>query len=181
MAVSLVPVDNGTAIKIDKTIILIGRHPDCDVVLKHSRKISRKHCCLAQIDNRLVIRDLGSMNGVWVNGQRVHRQNDLSVGDEVSVGDVTFRLENDQAAKRQNGAKPKLRRADVSSADRKNTTARSIDRADLSRDVPIPIPEQEESSVVKQSIADNPDSLPLGDSLWEEEDSSDSIIPLADP
>ena len=100
MAVSLIPLDNGTPIKIDKTIILIGRHPDCDIVLTNSRKISRKHCCLAQIDNRLVIRDLGSMNGVWVNGQRVRRQNDLSIGDEVSVGDVSFRLASDQTAKR---------------------------------------------------------------------------------
>ena len=163
MAVSLIPVGDGATIKIDKTIILIGRHPDCDIVLKHSRKISRKHCCLAQIDNRIVIRDLGSMNGVWVNGQRVHRQNDLSVGDEVSVGDVTYRLENDQAAIRQNGSKSKR------------------GRADLSKDVPIPIPEEEGSFVVEQSIVDNPDSLPLGDPFSEDEDGPDSIIPLADP
>ncbi len=181
MAISLIPVGDGTAIKIDKTIMLIGRHPDCDIVLKHSRKISRKHCCLAQIDDRIVIRDLGSLNGVWVNGQRVHRQNDLSVGDELSVGDVAFRLENDPAAIRQNGSKSKLGRADAPSADVKNAAARSIDRADLSQDVPIPIPEEEGSFVVEQPIVDNPDSLPLGDPLSEDEDGSDSIIPLADP
>ena len=71
MNVFLEPVSGkGLKIPIDKAIIFIGRHPDCDVVITRSRMISRKHCALVQINDSLMIRDLGSTNGVRVNGAK---------------------------------------------------------------------------------------------------------------
>ena len=47
---------------------------ECDVVLTGSRKVSRKHCCIAQIDDHFVVRDLGSLNGLRLNGAQVERE-----------------------------------------------------------------------------------------------------------
>lgn len=93
MAARLVPLTEGSvAIVLDKAITLIGRHPECDAVLDENQKISRRHCCIAQVDNRLVLRDLGSMNGVRVNGEQII-EIDLQEGDEVTIGDEEFVME----------------------------------------------------------------------------------------
>ncbi len=94
MAVCLVPKNQGRPIVLDKAIILVGRHPDCDIVISDSPKISRKHCCLAIVNDRPVIRDLGSLNGVYVNGKKVDQQAWLKLNDELKIGSVAYRLEN---------------------------------------------------------------------------------------
>ncbi|MFT5091400.1 MAG: putative component of type VI protein secretion system [Porticoccaceae bacterium] len=92
MTILLKPHQGGRPIILDKPILLIGRHPDCDVILKNSGKISRKHCCVALVDNRFVVRDLDSMNGVFVNRERVSHTAGLSIGDELMIGDQPFTL-----------------------------------------------------------------------------------------
>lgn len=104
MPAILVPVNQGKPIVLDKPIVLVGRHPDCDAVLLNSRKISRKHCAIALVNNKFVVRDLGSMNGVWVNGERVETQSPVEFGDELIIGDVAFQLQADKPA---GGAKSK--------------------------------------------------------------------------
>jgi pSer/pThr/pTyr-binding forkhead associated (FHA) protein len=96
MPAFLVPVDPGHClIPLEKAIVLIGRQSDCDVSLTLSRKISRKHCCIAQVDNRFVVRDLGSTNGVFLNGTRIKKEATLTVGDDLMIGDVRFRVQNE--------------------------------------------------------------------------------------
>ncbi len=92
MTILLKPTQGGRPIVLDKPVLLIGRHPDCDVILKNSGKISRKHCCVALVDNRFVVRDLDSMNGVWVNSERVDHSANLRMGDELMIGDLPFTL-----------------------------------------------------------------------------------------
>lgn len=96
MPAFLVPTDAGQClIPLEKAILLIGRQSDCDVALTQSRKISRKHCCIAQVNNKFVVRDLGSTNGVFVNGNRIAKEADLTIGDELVIGDVHFRMQNE--------------------------------------------------------------------------------------
>ena len=97
MSACLVPRRSGQTIVLDKAIVVIGRNPDCDVVLIDSRKVSRVHCCVAQVDANYVIRDLGSMNGVRVNGSKV-REARIMIGDEISIGDADFVLETPERA-----------------------------------------------------------------------------------
>ena len=99
MALYLEPLNGGRQIVLDKAVVLIGRQSDCDVILDNSRKVSRKHCAIAQVNDRYVIRDLESMNGVTVNGNRVKREAPLQVGDEISFGDVRYLLRDSNAAK----------------------------------------------------------------------------------
>ena len=89
MPICLTPHLDGDPIKLDKAILLIGRHPSCDIILLSSRKVSRIHCCVAQAGNRLLIRDLGSTNGVAVNGERVEEA-EIRLGDDVTIGDLEF-------------------------------------------------------------------------------------------
>ncbi|MEZ6129284.1 MAG: FHA domain-containing protein [Planctomycetaceae bacterium] len=90
MVAVLQQVGGGRIIAIDRAVVLVGRGADCDAVITASQKISRRHCCLVQVDNSYYLRDLGSMNGVWLNGERVNREIRMNLGDRVAIGDVEF-------------------------------------------------------------------------------------------
>jgi predicted component of type VI protein secretion system len=75
---------------MDKPILLIGRHPECDIQIE-SRKISRRHCCIAQIADYLVVRDLGSTNGIRINGVRV-LEGRLNDNDELMIAGLRYRV-----------------------------------------------------------------------------------------
>src|SRR3954470_7688223 len=101
MSARLVPLTPGTAptIPLQRPVLLIGRHPECDVRIDLP-KVSRRHCCIALAYDRLIIRDLGSRNGLRVNGEMVDEAT-LRHGDEVAIGPLIFRVEEvaEQAAK----------------------------------------------------------------------------------
>jgi hypothetical protein len=173
MPVCLVPLENGgSPIVLDKAIILVGRHPDCDLVLSQSRKISRKHCCLAQVNDSLMVRDLGSTNGVWVNGDRIRREQRLRLGDEVSFGDVPFRLEDQSLKAKRRAKKPPVQEAETNEEWQDNQPV--AERLDLSQDVPIPIPDEGQSFAVEGSA----DDLPIP--IFEPDDSGEDMICLTE-
>lgn len=87
----LVAISEGSNIPLDKPILLLGRHQECDIQLA-SRKVSRKHCCIAQVHDYLVVRDLGSTNGVRINGVRV-TEGKLKSGDELTIGSHQYRVD----------------------------------------------------------------------------------------
>jgi predicted component of type VI protein secretion system len=90
MPAQLVALNDGPSILLDKPILLLGRHPECDIQID-SRKISRRHCCIAQVSDYLVVRDLGSTNGVRINGTRVV-EGRLAAGDELTIGNHRYRV-----------------------------------------------------------------------------------------
>jgi pSer/pThr/pTyr-binding forkhead associated (FHA) protein len=93
MSFRLSPLKKGSApiIALYRPVLLVGRHIECDVRLD-SPKISRRHCCIALAYDRVLIRDLGSRNGVRVNG-RVVDESRLFYGDELAIGPILFRLD----------------------------------------------------------------------------------------
>jgi predicted component of type VI protein secretion system len=90
MPAQLLALTDGPSILLDKPILLLGRHGECDVQL-NSRKVSRRHCCVAQVHDYLVVRDLGSTNGVRINGHRVI-EGTLRAGDELTVGNFRYQV-----------------------------------------------------------------------------------------
>src|SRR3982750_1778440 len=64
---------------ITRDVTVIGRREDCDFRIPLG-DISRKHCRLIKEDNALKIEDLGSSNGSYVNGKRIHEA-ELQPGD----------------------------------------------------------------------------------------------------
>lgn len=90
MPPQLVALSEGPNILLDKPVILIGRHQECDIQIP-SRKISRRHCCVAQVNDHLVVRDLCSTNGIRINGVRVTEGN-LKVGDELTIANFRYQV-----------------------------------------------------------------------------------------
>src|SRR5437764_3743452 len=90
MPAQLLALSDGPSILLDKPILLLGRHPECDIQL-NSRKVSRRHCCIAQVRDYLVVRDLGSTNGIRVNGSRV-LEGKLQSGDELTIGNFRYQV-----------------------------------------------------------------------------------------
>jgi pSer/pThr/pTyr-binding forkhead associated (FHA) protein len=81
----------GPPIALPRPVLLIGRHPDCDIRLDLP-SISRRHCCVAVAYDRMIIRDLGSRCGLLVNGVKV-TELQIRNGDEIAIGPLIFRLE----------------------------------------------------------------------------------------
>src|SRR3990172_12134138 len=88
----------GTVIPIKKKEFTIGRSKEC-TLRAGSEAISRRHCILARTDAGFTVRDLGSRNGTYVNGQKIEQETELHDGDELSVGPLRFRVSAEQTAK----------------------------------------------------------------------------------
>ena len=100
MPARLVPLTPGSApvVLLQKPILLIGRHDECDVRFDLP-SISRRHCCIAVAYDRVTIRDLGSRHGIRVNGE-VLEERRLRSGDEIAIGPLLFRFEDEPAPPR---------------------------------------------------------------------------------
>lgn len=70
-----------------------GRQEGCQLQIKSSQ-VSRKHCEFTERDGHLVVKDLKSSNGTFVNGERIQGERILKPGDELSIGGVKFRIED---------------------------------------------------------------------------------------
>ena len=69
---------------LDADETTIGRWPDNDVVIA-DRWISRHHALITRRGLRYVVKDLGSKNGTFVNGQRLTGPQELEDGDRIQV------------------------------------------------------------------------------------------------
>jgi hypothetical protein len=94
MPARLVALEDGPDINLDRAMVVVGRHPSCDTRLD-SLRVSRHHCCMTQENGEVMVRDLGSTNGIRINGQRVEIGR-IRPGDELSIAHIRYRLENGQ-------------------------------------------------------------------------------------
>lgn len=78
----------GTRFKLEGEVVMLGRHPDSDIFL-NDVTVSRRHAEMRRDQNAFTLVDLGSLNGTYVNRERVERA-PLRSGDELQVG--KFRL-----------------------------------------------------------------------------------------
>ena len=79
----LVPVGGGDAIPLIREVLTVGRRESCDICLRFPN-VSGLHCELSFRDGCWHVRDLGSTNGVKVNGVRVQKKV-LQPKDEITV------------------------------------------------------------------------------------------------
>ena len=87
---------NGASHEVKDRRVVIGRSRDCDVQLADAN-VSRRHAELRQEGSSYWIVDLGSTNGLEVNGKRVKRAK-LRTGDTITLGstEVTFSRESER-------------------------------------------------------------------------------------
>jgi pSer/pThr/pTyr-binding forkhead associated (FHA) protein len=72
--------------------IVLGRDADCDKILDLPM-ISGRHARLWQDGKRIMIEDLGSTNGTFVNGERIPRPTAILAGDLIGLGSLLLALE----------------------------------------------------------------------------------------
>ncbi|HEX7478296.1 MAG TPA: adenylate/guanylate cyclase domain-containing protein [Polyangiales bacterium] len=63
----------------------LGRHPDNTIQLL-DRIVSKNHCMIDIVDGKFVLKDQGSLNGTYINGERVNGSKPLKAGDEITLG-----------------------------------------------------------------------------------------------
>lgn len=78
---------------IIRDFALIGRNANCDIRVISS-EISREHCRLEVIDSKLLLVDLGSTNGTFVDGVKVEAHQELIVGADscIQIGPAAFKV-----------------------------------------------------------------------------------------
>jgi len=71
-------------VTVSRTSAILGRHSRADIRLAFP-EISRRHCRVSYANRQWRITDLDSLNGVWINGERMHEAA-LYDGDRVRIG-----------------------------------------------------------------------------------------------
>jgi pSer/pThr/pTyr-binding forkhead associated (FHA) protein len=92
MQVKLVVVKGrpmGKEIPLPSTVFVIGRDAKCHL-RPHCELVSQQHCAIARQGGRVVVRDLHSSNGTFVNDQRIQGQIAVKHGDTLRVGTLAF-------------------------------------------------------------------------------------------
>ena len=103
--------NTGKEVKIPTPKCMIGRGEDCHL-RPQSDAISRHHCVIVTSENEVVVRDLKSRNGTFVNEEKVAEEAVLLNGDILRVGPLQFEMMIEQSV-----AKPKRTKiADIKEA-----------------------------------------------------------------
>jgi DNA-binding NtrC family response regulator len=96
---------------------VVGRGIDAEIRLADG-SVSREHARLVLRDGRLTLFDLGSTNGVAVNGRRVVREQELDPGDVLSVGRSTLIVDELAAAPARVASPPAIENGRIALSDR---------------------------------------------------------------
>jgi pSer/pThr/pTyr-binding forkhead associated (FHA) protein len=81
----------GLCVHLDRPNMIVGRHSQADIRLSLP-DISRRHCRFVFADGGWQVIDLYSLNGVFVNGERLH-ESILRHGDRVRIASLIFEVD----------------------------------------------------------------------------------------
>ncbi len=77
-------------IVVDSAGVKIGRTAPADMVVAHA-SVSREHCIVGLANDELLVTDLNSTNGTYIDGARISRATILPVGSVLQVGQISLR------------------------------------------------------------------------------------------
>jgi hypothetical protein len=75
---------------IDSSGMKIGRTAPADIVLSH-KSVSREHCVIGIANDELLVTDLNSTNGTYIDGVRISRATILPVGSVLRLGQISLK------------------------------------------------------------------------------------------
>jgi hypothetical protein len=75
----------GSRFQLDQEVTTAGRHPNSDIFLDDIT-VSRRHAEIRRRGLTYVVNDAGSLNGTYVNRQRIEQETALANGDELQIG-----------------------------------------------------------------------------------------------
>lgn len=96
--------------------VTVGRKNDCDIRIPLA-EVSRRHVEFRVESNSIMVKDLGSANGTFVNNKRVNEAS-LSPGDHVIIGPVVFTLQVDGKPAEIRPVKTKVRRREMAAGEK---------------------------------------------------------------
>lgn len=85
--------ESGKRYDLDGSKIVLGRHPECHVVIEFGA-VSRHHAQILAEDGRFYLEDLNSRNGTFLNEQPVTGRAKLNHGDSIRICDATFTFQH---------------------------------------------------------------------------------------
>lgn len=85
--------ESGDELPLDDGVLTVGRDVGLGLSLATESTVSRRHAEIEKAGSRVVVRDLGSTNGTYVNGLKVQGEHEVRRGDVVQFGAVRFRYE----------------------------------------------------------------------------------------
>lgn len=91
------PIDEGSEFELSDGIYLLGRDPESSIFL-NDVTVSRRHAEIRIKGGRMTIRDLGSLNGTFVNGQVINTETELKDGDIIQIGRFKLLLKSGRGA-----------------------------------------------------------------------------------
>lgn len=89
-------ISDGEEFEIGEIALLVGRSESCDIQVKEGFP-SREHARLAERDGGVLVQDLHSTNGTFVNNKQIEESVILKPGDVVKFGDETFSIQSTEA------------------------------------------------------------------------------------
>lgn len=73
--------------------IIVGRSTaSCNLAIITDNAVSEKHCEISLESNRFYIADLGSSNGTFLNGEKIHSATEIKTGCKLKIGRSEYRL-----------------------------------------------------------------------------------------
>lgn len=81
--------NSGQVYALDREKMVLGRHPDCDIVLD-AGAVSRQHAQILSVNADYFVEDLKSRNGTYVNGQQIQDRHRLADNDRIKICDLLF-------------------------------------------------------------------------------------------
>ena len=75
----------GSKFVLDSDVTKAGRHPDSDIFLDDVT-VSRRHAEIVRGEDSYLLRDVGSLNGTYLNRERIESEAPLQHGDELQIG-----------------------------------------------------------------------------------------------
>ncbi len=144
---------------------VIGRGPECNLRIA-STQVSRQHCQIIVTDTAVRIRDLGSSNGTFLNGEPLPPNKDvpISSGAQIAIGPVRFvaRFEIPPTSAEAPGSTVEIPVVTAEPAPNQSGTTSSTDAAD------------DESAVVEETVVTAQDEVP-DSSIVEAVDESEDV------
>jgi pSer/pThr/pTyr-binding forkhead associated (FHA) protein len=142
---------------------VVGRRRDCDLRIL-SAEVSRRHCLLSITNGYLIVEDLDSVNGTFINGQRVVGQQALRPGDHLEIGPLEFIVEYEitpSALERlayragEQVVEEELEALPLAEEDQETNTAAAEEKQPVSEGKSVPEPQQDPFAFVEEGEASN--------------------------
>lgn len=161
----------------------IGRGRDAHLTVAHPT-VSRRHCLVYELDGVLMVQDKGSLNGTFIDGERVDADRILRPGQTLTIGPLTFRAEYEPA----NSSQDVLDDAPVATGSTSEAAAEAGDKAAVSdappaEFLPPPVEAPETIHFASDGLNETTDLPPrapvsVSESAPADEDSGEFALPV---